>query len=492
MSKYSILFILKNIFIYYTIQHLRSMLFDAISKICFRGLLKYVEKLDPYLDEIPTYNNTDLLEVMDAYFLSSFFKFFFCKGIVPNIQFWECNLRFTRIWLKEGLCYSFNLLPRDKIFRPDVLYPLAEKPNLVFPQDEPRRSNAEEYMADLGEFTTPYRVTNRRERLHVRTRFYEDFTDPMCNPDVFVFIHNPYEIPWDRQSNGYLIQVHEFVKNVLTITPSVIRTDESLKRAFTAEQRDCYFADERPLKFFQKYSQNNCELECMANASFHPDHFNCSSFWMPRTADAPLCHFKFYLLWYNIEEMASSDLEDCNCLPECNYVDYTVTISSSHSPFFDDTSIKKEDIVQNHTNQIGSIWVRNLEKKIYLGSNKSYNFETPLEDAIEQTDIKVDFNVWEWNFSEIEVHFEDSDFLAMRRHLAYSFADFVSQVGGIFGCFLGISIFSIIEIVYFCTVRMVKLVKREKRYEEEIEQEPQRRIKIMTVMPNMIAHSKKY
>lgn len=468
------------------------MLFDAISKICYRGLLKYVEKLEPYLEEIPNFNNTDLIDVMDKYFLPNFLKFFFCKGIVPKHHIWECNLRFTRIWLKEGLCYSFNLLPRDQIFRPGVLYPLAEKPNLIFPQDEPRRSNAEAYMEDLGEFTTPYRVSNRRERLHVRTRFYEDFTDSTCDPDVFVFIHNPYEIPWDRQSNGLVIQVDEFVKNVLTITPSVISTDQSLKRAFTSEERDCFFEDERPLKFFQKYSQNNCELECMTNASFHPDHFNCSSFWMPRTADIPLCHFQTYLMWYNVETQTTSDLENCNCLPDCNYVDYSVSMSHSHTPYFDDNSITKDDIVATGKDQIAAIWIRNLERKLYLALNKSYNFEIPLDKAARETNLTVDFNIWKWKFTEIEVHYEDSDFLAMRRHLAYSFADFVSQIGGIFGCFLGISIFSIIEIVYFCTVRMLKVMNKGKKYEKKEEKQPERQIKVITIMPKIISHSEKY
>lgn len=466
-------------------------LFDAVSKICYRRLLKYAQRLERYLDEIPFYNNTELLDVMEDYLLPHFLKLHFCKGIIPNVSFWECNLRFTRIWLKEGLCYSFNLLPINQIFRPDVLYPLATEPNLVIPKDEPRRTYAEEFAKDLEEQILPYRVKTRRERLHVRTRFYEDFTDPICSPDFFVFIHSPYEIPWDRQSDGYLIQVEEFVKNVLTVTPSVIRTDPNLQRMFTFEERGCYFEDERPLKFFQRYSQTNCELECMTNASFLEGHFNCTAFWMPRTADMPLCHFSTYLVWYNIEVLYTSDLAKCNCLPDCNSVDYSIKISSSHTPFFDDTSITKDDVMKYETDEIAATWKRHMEEKLYLSLNKSYNFEVPLEQAINQTNLTVDFNIWNWKYSEIEVHYEDSEFLAMKRHLAYSFADFISQIGGILGCFLGISIFSVIEIIYFCTVKMLKGLKKEKK-EKRMEKQQQRRIQIMTVMPKMVISSEKY
>ncbi|XP_063697998.1 pickpocket protein 28-like [Culicoides brevitarsis] len=464
------------------------MLFDVVTKVCFQRIIKSMQKLFERADDIPIYNSSDLLEIMDEYFLPSTLKLFFCSGVLPEAINWDCNFRFTRIWLKEGLCYSFNLLPRSEIFREGVEFPLADKPNFVIPEDEPRKTHATEYVDDIGEQKEIYRVKSRRDRLHVRTRAYEDFTDPTCDPDFLVFIHNPYEIPWDRQTNGHLIEVDEFVKNVLTVEPYVVRTDENLKNTFTPEERDCYFEDERPLKFFKRYSQRNCELECVTNISLLLETYNCVAHWMPRTPEMPLCHFSKYMQGYFNGTEPTDDLENCGCLPDCNGVEYSVTIQTSHTPFFYDTAITRDDAMQYQSDFFAEQWMTIYLVKLFMGLNRDYDFEIPLTDALKVWNHTLEFDAWKWKFSEIEVHYESSEFLAMRRHLAYSFADFVSQIGGIFGCFLGCSIFSIIEIVYFCTVKMMKGVKAQNKRKRR----RQTRNSIINIKPKLNLNLQKY
>ena len=70
------------------------------------------------------------------------------------------------------------------------------------------------------------------------------------------------------------------------INPIVTTTDESLRsfdpkrldssnllmkflrRNLSFNSRNCYFPDEKELRFFKAYSQENCLKECMSNATF--------------------------------------------------------------------------------------------------------------------------------------------------------------------------------------------------------------------------------
>uniref|UniRef100_A0A336KF14 CSON006508 protein n=1 Tax=Culicoides sonorensis TaxID=179676 RepID=A0A336KF14_CULSO len=468
------------------------LLFDAVSKICHSILIKDLVELEPKLEDIPLFNNEESIEIMEEYVLTHYLKLFFCKGVLPNVTFWECNLRFTRIYLREGLCYTFNLLPKDEIFNEGVLYPLANEPNLVRPENEPSRSNFMDVVHDIGKQTEPYSVRNRRDRLHIRSRTYDDFTDEKCKPDMFIFVHNPDEIPWDRTSSAYLIDDDYYEKNLLSIEPVVVRTDNNLKYQFTYQERGCYYSDERKLKYFKSYNENNCELECITNATSQPDRLNCTFYWMPRTPDMKLCHLSQYMMGYEMQlnERLIDDIEKCECLPACNTVDYNVRVLGSHTPYFVDKGYKKEDIAKFETNEIAALWKKHMEEKLYLGMNKSYKFDIPLSEAISKTNLTVDFDIWNWRSTEIELHYEDSQFLAMRRHLAYTFADFVSQVGGILGCFLGISIFSIIEILYFWTVRLYQ--QHKTTIDRNAIQVEKNQISILTVLPKFKFESGKF
>jgi acid-sensing ion channel, other len=80
-----------------------------------------------------------------------------------------------------------------------------------------------------------------------------------------------------------------------------------------------------------------------------------------------------------------------------------------------------------------------------------YNFEItsknlkPTNDTLEDKDA----------FSEalLEFKFKDVDVLPLRRYQPFTFSDFLAQSGGMMGLFAGISALSIIELVYFMTMR---------------------------------------
>uniref|UniRef100_A0A336M0C7 CSON006509 protein n=1 Tax=Culicoides sonorensis TaxID=179676 RepID=A0A336M0C7_CULSO len=459
-------------------------LLDAVSKMCWNQLKTYYQKLIEKRNKNQTrkrFNESMVARILEKYSLSHHLKLFACTGIFPEdvpLEAWDCNLVFKRILLKEGLCYTFNLLSKHDIFRSDVFYPLAVNANLIYPQDEIRRKyfqvfkkNDPQENKDVSLFEVPYRVKDPRNPLYVHARTYPEFRDSECNRPFVAFIHNPNEIPWEARSKGYVLHVEEFQRVTFSIQPTVIYSDTEIQTALAPEERGCYFANERYLRFFKEYSQNNCELECLTNATLiNGRYFNCVLFWMPRTSDMHICSFEDYVSTPATVSIAANAINSCNCLPDCISISYEVKVSQTHSAGQRENVYLKEFLEKN-TMKYHSVQMmqRFYDQKIFLSKYRDYNFESSLVDAVKEANLTVDFDIWNYTTIDITIFYEKPDFLAMRRQLSYSLADFFSQIGGILGCFLGISMFSFIELMYFCSVNFMKKYHRVVEAEEKIQ-----------------------
>lgn len=111
------------------------------------------------------------------------------------------------------------------------------------------------------------------------------------------------------------------------VTPSVVRSDESLKTLEPAD-RSCFLEGERKLRFFKVYTLRNCKFECHTNFTIWA--CNCSDFAYVRDNDTRVCGIsyddKLCHLYYGSElkdlsvRERKSDL--CSCLPTCDSVTY--------------------------------------------------------------------------------------------------------------------------------------------------------------------------
>lgn len=57
--------------------------------------------------------------------------------------------------------------------------------------------------------------------------------------------------------------------------------------------------------------------------------------------------------------------------------------------------------------------------------------------------------------SAIRVYFKKSYFLPLERSELYGLSDFISNVGGVLGLFIGFSLFSVAEIIYFIAIKPI-------------------------------------
>jgi acid-sensing ion channel, other len=234
----------------------------------------------------------------------------------------------------------------------------------------------------------------------------------ICTAFSFI-VHSHYELPGSYDSTEMCEFRYGFDFDVL-ITPEIIRTDKSL-RSVAPEKRGCYFEGEKKLRFFKVYTRRNCEFECLADLLLnHPD-VNCTQFFMVRNESTEVCdhrqerfaQFRTYFALHNI----SMGRTNCECLDACDSIKYDVEIIAN--------TVKEYDYILDRNDH--------------------------------DIDVRLNFK------------FKDVDIVPLRRYLPFTFNDFLAQSGGMWGLFAGISVLSLVELMYFMTIRwMVNLWRWKK------------------------------
>lgn len=228
-------------------------------------------------------------------------------------------------------------------------------------------------------------------------------------------LHNPAELP-DVEKESYYVG-HE--RNALfNVHANMIETMDDLIR-YSPEKRQCYFDGERKLKFFNIYTENNCQMECVANHTLQ--ECGCVRFEMIRSNDTKVCSLSdiecyqkamsetFVDMNENIDPHHGDRYHDnCTCLPSCTYISYSV--ETSQLPI---------------------------------------NFGQFLKDLYPE-----DYSMTKM-YAKIEIVFKDSHFFNLQRDEDYDWKSFLSSCGGLLGLFLGVSLVSIIEIIYHLTLRLL-------------------------------------
>lgn len=136
------------------------------------------------------------------------------------------------------------------------------------------------YEGETNERGYPIRVFNVKHSaaLTVFLQLFGNDIEYRCRGLVAgfrIFLHVPGEVqPSSRHS--FRVPLSEEVQ--ISIRPKLVTTSETL-RSYNPKQRQCFFTNERRLRFFRIYTQNNCESECLA--SFTQKECGCVKFSMP-------------------------------------------------------------------------------------------------------------------------------------------------------------------------------------------------------------------
>ncbi|KAH8375195.1 hypothetical protein KR200_002252 [Drosophila serrata] len=350
----------------------------------------------------------------------------------------KCNDIFHKFVTEDGVCYSFNSLSPAEIFKPEGIIP-----DFIF-REENRLSmdwNVEDgYSASADTSPYPNRVLGpgARAGLYLFMGGMEIDFDDMCRGPVQGFkilLHTPGDV---AQVSKQYFRIPFDQEVLISIRPKIITTSDGLKH-YEPNRRQCYFQKERDLRYFNIYSQSNCELECLAN--FTLSKCGCVKFNMPRNVNMPVCgaaSLKCYneaedeLLLrefnqglMNSDENARGETE-CNCLPSCTSIAYEAEISQAD---FDYKTV--------------------------------INTDTP-EGKAEQAKHEG------MKMSRVSIFFKEAQFLTSRRSELYGTTDFLANCGGLLGLFMGVSMLSIVELIYFCTVRLISNLRMRRKTRKEL------------------------
>ncbi|GLG96265.1 Pickpocket protein 19 [Gryllus bimaculatus] len=306
---------------------------------------------------------------------------------------------FQPILTREGVCFSFNMMPAKYMFREKTYH--ASNGDLQYSanatvQWDPTTGYEKDINLTFA-YPRPALGVGDESGLSMTLKTKLKYLHSMCN------------------TLGHGFQIF--------LTPHEIRTSQDLRDSYTPEQRQCYFHDERYLKYFKFYTQKNCELECLANITLAS--CGCVEFYMPRMPNTIVCGKDEFCAkrvagnFYITEEQSPKSGKNCkkchkiqqtpcNCLQSCAHIRY-----NSH--------------------HIQSVLDPETAKQILHSKELVTNEPTKR--------------------SHVSIFYKDSLFIPVRRVEVFGLSDLLASLGGLMGLCMGISLLSVIELFYWMLIR---------------------------------------
>ncbi|XP_061513414.1 pickpocket protein 28 [Anopheles gambiae] len=341
-----------------------------------------------------------------------------------SFNFRPCEALWTRKVTENGVCYSFNMLSSEELYTADQAFrerevnPDVRKGGLHSLHASRLRSsgwtmeNGYTLKEDLLAYPRRTASGGFKGGAIVLLKMHQQNREYICSGALQgykVTLHPPDEFP---RLSEYHIRIPPMQAVSLIVKPRLLTTQRNLHR-FPYSKRQCYFSDERTLRFFRVYNEQNCEFECLTN--FTLASCGCVTFAMPRDnttrvceAHEKRCYKRAVIRLMELDELSVDAGEElCDCLPACTTIKYDVELSND--------------------------WL-NLDAMLDAmigGQNEMKGMEPML----------------------LYVYFKDNKFLYIERVEYMNFNGELANFGGILALLSGMSLTSIAEILYYIVVR---------------------------------------
>lgn len=344
-----------------------------------------------------------------------------------------CDTLFTPVLTEEGVCYTFNMLDRDDIFTNEVYH---NKEFLHHNFDRHGWTLEDGYAKDAGKDTFPNRAMSSGQSagMSMLLRAFDYDLDYICKGPVQGFkilLHHPGEVP--RVSTQYFrAPLNQEV--IVNVKPDMMTTSDSL-RDYDPHRRKCYFSTERELRFYQNYTQQNCEVECLTNFTYN--YCGCVAYHMPHDESTPICASGKQFCMHEarselLAKQVTTGLEkqnagdsatpqaniECDCLPACTSLTYNAEMSQADF-------------------------------------NWPAVFQAFRSNVSEFPGVQI---------TRLTIFFKEMQFITSTRNELYGLTDFLANCGGLLGLFIGFSFLSAVETLYFLTFRLWCNMRRHGRH----------------------------
>ncbi|XP_050440596.1 sodium channel protein Nach-like isoform X2 [Adelges cooleyi] len=210
----------------------------------------------------------------------------------------------------------------------------------------------------------------------------------------------------------------------ITINPYYVKSEDNVRK-LKLSQRLCLFPDESRLLTLNEYDYQQCITECRINII--RQFCNCIPFIYPIDLNSSImcnlthakCLHQNSIVFSNLlPDNANENSESiCSrCLPECSEVIYTMTSSIARQP------------------------------------THNYTISPEIPN----------------NYSVLRIVFQDISCIKYRREAMVTWDTLVASIGGIFGLCLGGSVLSIVELIYYFTIRLYKKIHETNKRQKKI------------------------
>ncbi|XP_055840691.1 pickpocket protein 28-like [Episyrphus balteatus] len=388
---------------------------EVVSQTC---QLLSKKSIPPFFDLIP--NSSNLIQVMSNAAPKLDDVFLQCHW-TKNIR--DCNEMFVPVLTEQGICFAFNSIKLTHYLT--ELYDSRQKDfftdNATINLDwDLQNGYTKEKLFNLEAF--PFHTPGDMESVKVILIDKKGDEDHKCrvSSQGFKLI---LRVPGDEpQMSKKFVNVPFDQKVSLTIKSQIMTTSEGL-RHYSPERRQCYYQNERYLRFFTVYTQANCEMECQANTSLF--RCGCVKFSMPKKSGHAVCGIK-----------------NAECFED-------ITKNFGKWKFMSKSNIYGSD----------------NEERTCIDSCLPTCFDIKYKAEIEHQ-VPYDHNyTQDTRLTEITIKFEDDVINGLTRSELYSTIDFIANCGGLLGLFMGVSVLSVFEILYFFTIRVLWNLKSRQQIE---------------------------
>ena len=358
-----------------------------------------------------------------------------------------CSDIFTTFPTDQGLCCSFNMKAAEEIFSghlyPKVLNDLQQSDaNLSF------------YNKTLNKWYVNENEPKTQSGINKGLSFMLDaHTDLLSSSSV------------DRDFTGFTglisakgcfplisqkgFQIRPGHNNLISLSATMIEASQDL-RSLQPWRRKCIFNDEtQNLTLYKEYTQSNCFLECslqFAQGIFDESNETCTPWFFP-----PIKNSAFICdPWATIDFMTAMDNTPdsrcTHCLPSCSGTVYTPTVTTVPFRRCNNLNIGVSPLCKIHDKKLPNpkLW------------DDKDSFKRQLMTTIQGKPIFEEYDAYEDDIAMVQVFFEPSAVFLFGSQPSQTWIDYFSTVGGLLGLCIGISIVSIIELLWLA----VKLAKK--------------------------------
>lgn len=287
----------------------------------------------------------------------------FARCRYSSQKYSDCKKHFFKVITDEGVCYTFNLLDHSDMFNENIVdmafrLPQNGKKSDWFLEKEYESMKLKVY---------PHRVigSGLQAGLSVELTMNAADLNPGCKRGLQGFrlsLHSAVELP-QMSKQFYSIPFQK--QTTISVKPHMIYSSKDVK-GYDPVSRQCFFNQEKNLKFFKTYTKSSCEMECQAEHTL--SSCGCVKFSMPRDNQTTICDLSKLDCIYEAEKnfttrelerkllekqlrrdlkhgkISKTDerfkqlkkMESCNCLPSCTHLRYDAEISQTDFSVDDD------------------------------------------------------------------------------------------------------------------------------------------------------------